>query len=373
MLAHRPRSIRGSKRSEGLVGGSPVAPLRMGMKKMDEADQSSTRKHPLLSFCSFKAQTIHQVFNGIRQAIALGQASDPQPETERVLSQWEQLASAPVDEPNMDLVGKLFNRQIQRQEEIWRNSAAARQKASVVSELQLLHEELLNANRLKDEFLQTVGQQLRTPLSSMKTALTLLNSPNLRPPQRQRYMELLTKECDRQSSLITGVLDLIQLENAAEDTPMQPLRLVDVVPAVVSTYQPLAQEKGVMLAYTIPDNLPAVACASAWLRQIVINLLHNGIKFTPTGGRVWVTASQQGSYVQIEFRDTGIGIPTAEIPKVFERFYKARQISDEDSSGAGLGLSIVQQLLLNCGGSVSVKSKVGEGSAFNVLLPVYQQ
>jgi two-component system phosphate regulon sensor histidine kinase PhoR len=376
MLAHRPRTVRSSpKRAGELTVGQGAPGLHPNPTLIgNNAELASARKHPLLSLCSFQGNTVRQVLAGIRQAIALGhQQGDRSAEAERILQQWEELAQPIVEVPNLDLVNNLFNRQVQRQEEIWRSNTSARQKASAVTELQLAHEELVNANRLKDEFLQTVGQQLRTPLSSMKTALTLLNSPNLKPPQRQRYMELLTKECDRQSSLITGVLDLLQLEHAAENVPMQPLRLVDVVPAVVSTYQPLAQEKGVMLAYTIPDSLPAVSCVSAWLRQIVINLLHNGIKFTPAGGRVWVTASQQGEYVQIEFRDTGIGIPSAEIPKIFERFYKARQMSDEDASGAGLGLSIVQQLLLNCGGSVSVKSKVGEGSSFNVLLPMYSQ
>ncbi|MCY7394096.1 MAG: ATP-binding protein [Leptolyngbyaceae cyanobacterium CAN_BIN12] len=110
---------------------------------------------------------------------------------------------------------------------------------------------------------------------------------------------------------------------------------------------------------------------SNWLKQIVINLLHNAIKFTPSSGQVWVRAKQQGEYVQLEIRDTGVGIASSEIPKIFDRFYRVRQSAD-DSSGAGLGLTIVQQLLLHCGGSISVKSRVGEGTTFNVLLPVYK-
>jgi signal transduction histidine kinase len=125
-----------------------------------------------------------------------------------------------------------------------------------------------------------------------------------------------------------------------------------------------------MLAYTVPTDLPPVFCSTAWLRQIAINLLHNSIKFTPNGGQVWVKASVQGDYVQLEFRDTGIGISANEIPKIFDRFYRVRVSSSEDLGGAGLGLTIVQQLLLRCGGSISVKSKVGEGSTFNVLLPI---
>jgi signal transduction histidine kinase len=156
----------------------------------------------------------------------------------------------------------------------------------------------------------------------------------------------------------------------AEQTVLQPLKLSDIIPGVVSTYQPLAHEKGIMLAYTVSPDLPSIFCSSNWLRQIAINLLHNSIKFTPTGGQVWVKAAIQGEYVQLEFRDTGIGISSNEIPKIFERFYRVRSVANEDPGGAGLGLTIVQQLLLRCGGSISVKSKVGEGSIFNVLLPI---
>lgn len=370
ILAHRPRSVRSPVVDEPARMVS-TSSMRSGALAQDSGEDSQ-RKHPLLSFCSFEPTTIAQVLYGIHRAISLAQMQNGEcADIDSLLMNWEQIVEHPETTLNPRLVSQLFIRQVQRQEDIWHSSTAHRRQAELAAELQLDNEELLNAIRLKDEFLQNVGQQLRTPLTTMKTALTLLNSPNLKPPQRQRYMDLLTKECDRQSSLITSVLDLIQLENAVENTAIQPLRLVDVVPAVVSTYQPLAQEKGVMVAYTIPGTLPAVACASPWLRQIVINLLHNGIKFTPEGGKVWVVATQQGDYVQIEFKDTGIGISTGDLPKIFERFYRVRQ-AGEDDSGAGLGLSIVQQLLLHSGGSISVKSKPGEGSTFNVLLPIYR-
>jgi two-component system phosphate regulon sensor histidine kinase PhoR len=270
------------------------------------------------------------------------------------------------------LVNQLLTKHIQRQEELWQRASTHRKQAEMANLLQLQNEELLSTIRLKDEFLHNVGQELRTPLTNMKTALTLLNSPSLKPPQKQRYMDLLARECDRQSSLITSLLDLVSLDQMAEQTTVQALSLGDIVPGVVSTYQPLAEEKGVRLAYTIPENLPAISCFPTWLKQIVINLLHNGIKFTPRGGQVWVRAKQQGDYVQLEFRDTGIGIAAGEIPKIFDRFYRVRQAVDEDMGGAGLGLTIVQKLLLHCGGSISVKSRVGDGSTFNVLLPIYR-
>ncbi|MBE9010134.1 histidine kinase [Pseudanabaenaceae cyanobacterium LEGE 13415] len=293
------------------------------------------------------------------------------------ITQLQPLTSETESLPEFDtfnpvLANQLLTKHIQRQEDLWQRATTHRRQAETANILQLQNEELLGTIRLKDEFLHNVGQELRTPLTNMKTALTLLNSPSLKPTQKQRYMDLLVRECDRQSSLITSLLDLVSLDQMAEQTAIQAVSLMDVVPGVVSTYQPLAEEKGVRLAYTIPENLPAIACLPTWLKQIVINLLHNGIKFTPRGGQVWVKAKQQGDYLQLEFRDTGIGIAQSDIPKIFDRFYRIRQSSEEDMSGAGLGLTIVQKLLLHCGGSITVRSKVGEGSVFNVLLPLYR-
>ncbi len=278
----------------------------------------------------------------------------------------------PWDLTRSHIPAGLFHKQIQRQEDLWQRVSSQRKQSEMVDLLQLQNEELTRSVRSKDDFLNTVGQELRTPLTNMKTALTLLNSPNLKPPQRQRYMDLLIKECDRQSSLIGSLLDLVSLDQMAERETLQPIALSDVVPGVVSTYQPLAEEKGVRLAYTIPDDLPKIACLNPWLRQIVVGLIHNGIKFTPTGGQVWVKAKQQGDFIQLEFKDTGVGVPVQEIPKIFDRFYRVRQVSGEDLGGAGLGLTIVQQLLLRSGGSISVKSRPGDGSIFSVMLPIYQ-
>lgn len=378
VLAHRPRTVRPTKpETTGAAGGNAKAKGKASQTLLEEDVE---RKHPLLGLCSYDYSTIQRVLEGVNRAICFGQtATEPTAEVEELLVNWDRIVSLGQSAEatlnpalNPILLGHLHTRQIQRQEELWINSAVYRKQAEAATALQLENEEFLNSIRLKDEFLKNVGQELRTPLATMKTALTLLNSPNLKPAQRQRYMDMISQECDRQSSLITSVLDLIQLENMEEQVPTQPLRLTEVLPGVVSTYQPLAQEKGIMLAYTVPEDLPTVSCSSTWLRQIVINLLHNAIKFTPKGGRVWVRAKQQGDYVQIEFRDTGVGIPAVEIPKIFERFYRIRHAAADDSSGTGLGLSIVQQLLLRCGGSISVKSKVGEGSAFTVLLPIYR-
>ena len=228
----------------------------------------------------------------------------------------------------------------------------------------------LSISDLKDEQIAHLMQELCTPLTNIKTALKLLESPALKQLQRQRYLGLIRGECDRQSSLINGVTRLLAVDRPADPSEIVEIQLSQIIPGIVSTYQPLAEEKGIRLGYTIPNHLPTISCVEMWVRQITINLLHNGIKYTPDGGQVFVRASVQGNYIQLEFRDTGIGIPPAEISKIFNRFYRIRTLADRDSHAAGLGLTIVQNILARCGGSISVISQVGVGSKFRVLLPI---
>ncbi len=337
----------------------------------NRSEEEAERRHPLLAIYSVDPATLEQVFLGLYAAIAAAAAQTPlEPEVELMMENWDEVAAiAPSHSPSPTVISHLLGHHIRTQEEIWHNTAAYRRQAETADTLQLATEELQTLLRIKDEFLQNVGQELRTPLATMKTALSLLNSPNLKPAQKQRYMDMLTQECDRQGALITSVLDLLQLETVDGPADIQPVRLSDIVPGIVSTFQPLAQEKGVLVAYTVADDMPSVSCTTAWLRQIIINLLHNGIKFTPVGGRVWVRAKPQNGYVQIDIADTGIGIAQADLPKIFDRFYRVRGARD-DASGTGLGLSIVQELLVRCGGSISVKSRPGDGSTFTVLLPI---
>ncbi|MEH2195601.1 MAG: DICT sensory domain-containing protein [Nostoc sp.] len=329
-------------------------------KNQTSAKVNTNKNQPLLIITTVEGRIIQQVLDGIEKAM-----SDDKP-----LGVYAPESSpiVPADficptMPQAATMTQLFAKQLLRQDEINRQIITAR-----TTKLQQINQELHNKEQLQDEYLKNLCQELRIPLTHIKTALSLLNSPNLKPPQRQRYLQMLNTQCDQQNSLISGLLELVQLERHLDGMTLESVRLSDVVPGVVSTYQPVAQEKGIMLAYTVPTELPSIWCVSGGLRQIVINLLHNSIKFTANGGEVWVRARLQGNYVQLEFRDTGIGIAESEISKIFDRFYRVRTGVTEDYAGAGLGLTIVQQLLLRCGGSISVKSKLYEGSTFTVQL-----
>ena len=220
---------------------------------------------------------------------------------------------------------------------------------------------------LKEGFLNNLVQELRSPITHMKTALSLLESKQVKGEQRQRYLHLVSSECDRQNSLVSGLLELLQLDSPAE---AEYLHLNDIVPGIVSTYQPLAQEKDIQLGYTIPANLPLISCPRTWFRQIIINLLSNSLRFTPAKGKVFVQASSKNDSEQIEISvtDTGIGIANKDINRIFEGFYRTKSTGDR-ATGAGLGLTLVQQLVQRCGGSISVTSKVGKSTTFKILMP----
>jgi signal transduction histidine kinase len=263
-------------------------------------------------------------------------------------------------------------KQIQRQEELRQKLLTYRQQSTKAEKLQVQVDELETALRFKDDLLKQVVQELRTPLTNMKTALTLLQSSSLKPTQRQRYTEVLTKEWDRQNSLINSLLDLTQLQDQGPHESSS-LQVNDLIPSVISALQPLAQERNLQLSCTIPQELLPVKIGEAELRQVLINLLHNSLQFTPKGGKVWVNAIHRSHTVQIEISDTGIGIAASEIPKIFNSFYRVPTSGGQVPMGAGLGLTIVQYLLQRCGGSIQVDSQLGKGATFTVILPIDEE
>jgi two-component system, OmpR family, phosphate regulon sensor histidine kinase PhoR len=335
------------------------------------------KTQPLSAIFTVERRVLQRVLEAIKEVIAVDDSI-----SNEVLEFWETRLSQHSASHEQAILTQLLVKQIQRTEESLHSPTSSDRRCSdsVVSSKSAKLKHPLDAAtttppsandgwRDKNEFLKRVIQELRTPLTNMKTAMKLLDAEQLKPVQRKRYMQLLNTECDRQNSLMTSLLELVQLECESPPTVMPSIQLADIVPGVVSTYQPIAREKGIQLGYTIPSGLPAVSCMETWLRQIIINLLNNSLKFTPTGGQVKVQATLQGKYIQLVFEDTGIGIPLNEIPKIFDSFYRGRSTIGENT-GAGLGLTIVQQLVLRCSGSISVTSKLGVGSCFKVLLPV---
>ena len=214
---------------------------------------------------------------------------------------------------------------------------------------------------LSPNFLSKASQELQSPLTTIKTALTLLGSPTLKLSQRQLYLEMIATQCDRQKSLISSVFDLLQTQTTPAQ-PASPLKLSDIVPGIVSTYQPIAEEQGIMLAHTIPPNLIAAMGVESELKAALIHLIQNGIEVTPKGGRVWVTATLQGTnLIALNVKDSGTGITKPDASRLFDAFYRS-------GDSAGLGLTLAKQLVEKMSGSIEVDSQPGYGTTFKILL-----
>ena len=316
---------------------------------------------------SMQPSAVQDTLDALRHLVQSTVEEHPQrADLAALLPRWDTTFALP-QQVDPQVVDTLMARHWRQQDHCRQQIQSLRKQALAANNLSTQNEALMTTLRLKDDFLNAASQQLRAPLTTIKTALPLLGSPTLKAPLRQRYLDMISRECDRQSTLINGVLDLLQIEMSLATVTPTPVQLFDVVPGVVSTYQPIAQEKGIRLAYTIPDSLAQVACPESWLRQIVIHLIQNSIKYTEAGGEVWVTARGEGDdWVILDVRDTGLGINPQDVGRIFDHFHRGRH-PEED--GAGLGLTIVQQLLLYCGGKIQVDSQPGTGTQFRVRLP----
>ena len=300
---------------------------------------------------SFEPKSITQVLSGITTGIVAENNSIDQ-------KKWEFNSNSVTQN---ELLEQLLLKQISHSETVQKTIDSS-------SKTNYVPEKTTTVLGLQGDFLNNLVQELRSPITHMKTALSLLESKQIKGEQRQRYLQMVSDECDRQNSLVGGLLELLQL-----DTPVEAeyLHLDDLVPGIVSTYQPLAEEKAIQLGYTIPANIPPISCPRSWFRQIIINLLNNSLQFTPPQGRVFVQAAAKNDneYIEILVNDTGVGIPNSEINKIFHGFYRTKPTFQEKTTGAGLGLTLVQQLILRCGGSISVTSKAGKGTTFKILMP----
>ena len=323
------------------VSGRAVAAISSGIKAVIENSQSQAAR---LSFEQ----------NQLNEDRAAGAAQDKENIAgQAALSQWPRLFSADVLlQATHPLDSAFLTWQLRQQEQM--RADLARQTKS---------EDALDT--FSPNFLAQANQELQSPLTTIKTALTLLGSPTIKLSQRQLYLEMISTQCDRQKSLIASVFKLLQIQTAPAHKT-EPFKLSELIPGIVSTYQPLAEERGVMLAYTIPPNLPEALGVESSLKEALIHLIENGIEAAPKGGRVWVTAETLNSHaLAIKVQDSGSDMSRTEASRLFEAFYRSGE-------GAGLGLTLSKQLIENMGGSIEVDNQGDRGTTFKIQLPIYR-
>lgn len=316
---------------------------------------------------------------------------------------WVQVRSSPMLSGQGELMGYVGTL-----EDITERKQAEEVRAQVIRE-QTARQEAEAANRMKDEFLAVLSHELRTPLTSMLGWSKILRAKKLDEKATSRALEAIERNAISQMQLIEDILDVSRIIRGQLRLNVSAVNLISVMEAALEAVRPLAEPKDIKLNTVLDTSIGSVYGDPARLQQVVWNLLTNAIKFTPKGGRVEVRLSKylgfsisdlelgsddenldsldtdkssnlqskiqnsKSQYAQIQVIDTGIGISSEFLPKVFERFRQADSTTTRSHNGLGLGLAIVRHLVELHKGAIFAQSLgTGQGATFTVRLPLLQ-
>ncbi len=222
---------------------------------------------------------------------------------------------------------------------------------------------------MRRDFISNVSHELRTPLAALKALTETLQAGALEdPPAARRFLEQMETEVDSLSLMVTELLELSRIESGRVPLNLVPTRPSDIIQPALERLRLQADRNGLTLSMDCSETLPAVMADGIRVQQVLVNLLHNAIKFTPKDGLVTVRAIQQDQWVQFAVSDTGIGIADEDLPRIFERFYKVDR--SRATSGTGLGLAIARHLVEVHGGRIWAESELGKGSTFYFTIPL---
>ncbi len=221
------------------------------------------------------------------------------------------------------------------------------------------------------DFLADVSHELRTPIAAMRTFVELLQGPaGLDPAARAEFLDSSATQLDRLDWLAQNLLELSKLDSGLVLLDLRPDDLRGTIESAVEQQLASAERKGIGVEVALPERPLRISHDAPRIGQVVTNLVGNALKFTERGGRVRVTARAEGDDgARIEVADTGVGIPEAELPLIFGRFYRGAAMNEARSTGSGLGLAIVKSIVDMHHGTIAVESRVGRGSRFVVTLP----
>jgi two-component system, OmpR family, phosphate regulon sensor histidine kinase PhoR len=248
----------------------------------------------------------------------------------------------------------------------------------------LMLQDLTRIRRLETvrrDFISNVSHELRTPLASLKALTETLQDGALEDPSAaQRFLGRIQTEVDALTQMATELLELSRIESGQVPLDLQKTAPGRLVRAATDRMKAQADRAGINLRVEVPADLPAIRADASRLEQVLVNLIHNAIKFTPPGGEVTLTAApltpmgrgaggEGGEGVLFSIKDTGSGIPSDDLPRIFERFYRVDR--SRTGGGTGLGLSIARHLVEAHGGKIWAESREGAGSTFYFTIPIF--
>lgn len=229
---------------------------------------------------------------------------------------------------------------------------------------------LLEADRDRlREFVADVSHELRTPIAALRAFTELQRDGQIDEATRREFLDRSGEQISRLEWMSTNLLDLSRIDAGIFPLDMRPGDLRDPIRSVVEAHAELAEQRGVSLMSEVPPAPVMLRFDRERIVQLLTNLIGNGLKFTPRGGEVDVTLNDVPEGAMLVVHDSGPGILAAELPHVFERFFRGTNVGDARASGSGLGLAIARSIVEMHGGQIEVASAIGEGSAFTVRLP----
>jgi len=224
---------------------------------------------------------------------------------------------------------------------------------------------------MRRDFVANVSHELRTPLSILRGYLeTLLDDPDQPPGELRRILEIMERHSKRLNALVEDVLSLARLESPGIELNRSEVDLPELLHGIMRDWEKRFATKQLKSHLNFPGNLPRLMADETRLQELIYNLLDNAVKYSKPGGTVSLRAEPAGGSVRISVKDQGLGIPPGDLPRIFERFYRADKSRSAEQSGTGLGLSIAKHIAQLHGGTVEAESELGKGTTISVVLPV---
>ena len=231
--------------------------------------------------------------------------------------------------------------------------------------------ELARIDEMKNEFISIVSHELRTPLTAIKgfTDLILEGDVGEVTAEQREFLEIVQANSDRLVALINDMLDISRIEAGRLRLDVAPLNLRAAIDHSVVSFRPMFDAKNLTVQTELAEDVPTVQADEARLQQILANLISNAVKYTPAGGWITIRANAAGGQAAISVSDTGVGIPSDALPRLFSKFYRVDQAATAEIGGTGLGLSITKALVELHGGRITIASRPGAGTTVRFTLP----
>lgn len=368
-----------------LAGGDEIGKLAESLNIM--ADQLSARMKALINSQRRRQTLIDHMTDGILLLSAGRSVVIANPTAQNLLSlKADRLLGRPLSEivPAEELsdaiseaakVDEVVDRTFEiqsKQRRIVRAEVLSIKEDDEEAFLVVLHDVTREKSleRMRKDFVANFSHELKTPITGLRLLAEALSDSIKEEREEAAYFaEVIKDETGRLASFVEKLMDLARLDAYNLDCSFEPVSVSDVIEEVVSFCEPLAKEKKLNLNVDLSGDLPPMIGDRGQLRMLFQNLIENAIKYTARGS-VTVSAERSGRDIEVRVSDTGIGIEQRDLPRIFERFFRADRARSRTTGGVGLGLSIVSRIVNNHKGKVEVESELGKGSTFKVLLPV---